>query len=855
MLPRIAVGLVLAWCIGHTNSEIILHPQRYKISSRPFQPYNAQQPPCFTLSPSDPVATLDYGTDVSGFPFVDVDSLSAPVQLEARYSEAKDGLEQPFGDGPWVFSNGLSNTFRVETFNITESDRLQSFFQQGGLRWQRLRLLNPDRTVRICTAALRSLNDQTEVDALPGYFESSSPIYNEIWALGPRTVQQACIAKGGAPSTWEVTPDGVLLRGQQSAQSAFGTTYANYTMTFLTKIVRGGSGWRVANGIAGHGPSFLLTTKYSPRSRFLNTNETLTPPNILAVNYGWNLVNQTGLTCGQVLYYPLSFDLQEGEWIRVSTTIQGSAYSVSINNSAPIIIPFSQIHFVSHPMFSAPDRYTGTWGFGPYQDQLAYVKDVEVHARNGTLLYHNPMTSASVLEEYGVMSNERSLCLDGAKRDRLVWSGDFTHTQRIISTSTHRSDFARGTLAYLFDRQELKGPFAGYFAMSPAMGQSAKYTSVYKSYGLIDYQMLLLVSFARFHLDTADDVFVRKYWPQVKRGTEVLLQLIDETSGLVSSTLPGAFFLGDNNGTAPSALLVYTLNSMARVAEAVNDTRSSSRWKGVAATVSKTVNDKLWNMHLGTYSASLASSSESTLPGTAWALLSNVANTSQAISAIEALSSLRLGIGYKTSSDTADSDPSTNLSPNLSGFLLEALFQHARRGVPDQATSEAIAVLLNRLWSAMVTQDEYYTGTSWEYIYPDGRPGLDLFTSHAHPWGAAPTYVLTEYVLGIQPSAPGFAEWRFWPTVAGTGLEWAKGRVPTPHGPIKASWTLSGNAKKLSVQVCGPSGTRGRVNIPLAAKSCTVNGERQDCGEAGMKLEVEGGMSYQIVMSLSRAVV
>lgn len=58
----------------------------------------------------------------------------------------------------------------------------------------------------------------------------------------------------------------------------------------------------------------------------------------------------------------------------------------------------------------------------------------------------------------------------------------------------------------------------------------------------------------------------------------------------------------------------------------------------------------------------------------------------------------------------------------------------------------------------MITQDEYHTITAWEYIYPDGRPELDIFTSHAHPWDAEPTYVLTEYVLGIQPSAPGFAE-------------------------------------------------------------------------------------------------
>lgn len=66
---------------------------------------------------------------------------------------------------------------------------------------------------------------------------------------------------------------------------------------------------------------------------------------------------------------------------------------------------------------------------------------------------------------------------------------------------------------------------------------------------------------------------------------------------------------------------------------------------------------------------------------------------------------------------------------------------------------------------------------------------------------------------------------------------------------------MSGHWKKLSVEVYGPSGTRGRDDLPLASKSCTMNGERHDCESAALKLEIEGVMLYEIVLLLESAVV
>ncbi|RHZ67195.1 uncharacterized protein CDV56_109624 [Aspergillus thermomutatus] len=820
-LNVLSAGSLLLASLARADSGSVVFPIKYKTIAG-FKRYSSNgKERSFTLNQANPLVTLDYGTEVGGFPTFTVESLSTTVQLQAKYREPRAGLDAPFGDGPWTFANGLSNTFRVETFNVTSTGTVSSFFIQGGLRWQNLQLLT-DGTVKICRLGIRSGNDRTPVDALPGYFESSNKLYNEIWALGPRTVQQACIAANGAPSTWEVTEDGVYLRGQQPAQSVVGSPFNNYTMTFQSKIVRGGTGWKVASGVMGFGPYFVLTGEYPTGSTFVNTNTTLVPANTLAVGYGWNLLNQTSLTSGKVNYYPLPFDVKEGQWYEISTRINATGYGVTVNETE-IFVPLDELQIATSFIGSSGSLTGGTWGFGPYQDQIALVKDVTVHAQNSSLLYHNPMTSASVLKEYGVMANTHSICLDGAKRDRLVWSGDFAHTYRVVQASTYRSDFVAGTLEYLIDRQASSSIYDGYFSMSPAMGQSADYTDVYNSFGLIDYQILFLHAFAGYYQNSGDQAFLQKHWAKIKKGVEVTVSLIDNQSGLAVSPFFGTFFTGSSNGTAVSGLLSHTLRQMANLATAMEETDLAISWTSHADSIKAAITKHL-----------------------AWAILSGAANTTQTESTIAALSSLRLGIGYK-SSTSITSSPSANLSPFLSGFLLEALLQASRNSATaSNARKTAISVLLDHLWAAMVTQDEYYTGTTWEYLYPDGRPGLDLYTSHAHPWAAAPTYVLTEYVLGVQAVSAGFARWAFRPAVLDVAVSWARGRVPTPHGLIQASWRVAGEGMRMEIKVCGPKGTTGVVGLPFAVQSCMVNGKKQAPGAGGLEVAVTGGGCAEI---------
>jgi hypothetical protein len=791
-------------------------------SSTGLQPWTNMS---LTLSPSDSLVTLDYGTEVAGFPFFDIAALSGIVQIEVKYTEEFSGLLQPYSDGPWTFSNGLSNTFRVETFNITNTGYIESFFVQGGQRWQSAKLIT-NGSVTISRLGLRSTAENIAVDKLPGHLETQDRVLDSIFDLGGRVVQAACIDAGNAPSTWEITHDGAYVRGQASAQSALGVTASNYTLEFDVKIVRGGAGWRIASAIQPLGPYLVLTSEYPEHNTFVNTNRTLLPPSSLVFNSGWSLVNQSTLSTPENQYYSVNKTIKEDTWYRLSTTIEDSGYRVHLDGDEIVFVPLPPPAAPSN--FGTPSRYEGTWGFGGMQEHLTYYKDVKVTARNGSIIYSNPLRSEDTLAEYQVASLNASVCLDGAKRDRLVWAGDFYHTVRVLALSSARWDYILGSVEYVLSYQLDSGPYAGFLPISANFGSRPQCKEsnpgIYE--GLVDYQDLFLTSIGEYFRYTGNADALRPHWGQIKKLATARLAFIDPISGLVAGSPQVASpfsFLGPANGTATTGLFAYMLNKIAPLAHALGDEEASTLYAQVASQLREALDRELWNAELGTYALSTASPGNFSLTGIAWAILSGAANKTQAESSIAKLEDLRFAVGYKTvSSDTETDD--YQLAPNPSGFLLEALFM-SRRDFSANSTP-AITHLLEDLWGSMVKNDEYYSGASWEYVKPDGSPGIDLFTSLAHPWGAAPTYVLPEYLLGVAPTSPGYKTAVITPLIGYLNLPQVSGRVPTPHGPIKVAWIVDDNSVELTLIV--PTGVTATLQLPSGT---TVSGHGPHDGQ------------------------
>ena len=110
--------------------------------------------------------------------------------------------------------------------------------------------------------------------------------------------------------------------------------------------------------------------------------------------------------------------------------------------------------------------------------------------------------------------------------------------------------------------------------------------------------------------------------------------------------------------------------------------------------------------------------------------------------------------------------------------------------------------------------------TCWETYHPGaGR----MTRSHCHGWSAAPTFFLSQHVLGVQPLEPGFATVRVAPQLC--GLEWARGLVPTPRGAVGVVWSYDAVKKQFELTVDLPAGAPAVIELPVVGKLVVAEGK------------------------------
>ncbi|WPJ96257.1 family 78 glycoside hydrolase catalytic domain [Coraliomargarita algicola] len=139
-------------------------------------------------------------------------------------------------------------------------------------------------------------------------------------------------------------------------------------------------------------------------------------------------------------------------------------------------------------------------------------------------------------------------------------------------------------------------------------------------------------------------------------------------------------------------------------------------------------------------------------------------------------------------------------------YLMEGLFENG-------AGEAALALILadnDRSWRHMLESGTTITWEAWDQKY---KPNQDW----NHAWGAAPANLLPRYILGAEPLTPGWTTTRIRPQLA--GLTAAKGKVPTPLGPILIDWTYS-DSFTLSLTI--PEGMQAQVELPRLGKASRV---------------------------------
>lgn len=169
-------------------------------------------------------------------------------------------------------------------------------------------------------------------------------------------------------------------------------------------------------------------------------------------------------------------------------------------------------------------------------------------------------------------------------------------------------------------------------------------------------------------------------------------------------------------------------------------------------------------------------------------------------------------------------------------YLMEALFENG-------AGEQAVALMMaegDRSWRHMVESGTTISWEAWDQKY---KPNQDW----NHAWGAAPANLLPRYILGVEPLMPGWETVQIHPYTA--GLTHAKGKIPTPRGPIEIDWT-STESFKLNISL--PEGMRARLELPLMRTSSRVfcEGVHIDAVQSGNRwivhCERSGELSYEV---------
>ena len=148
-------------------------------------------------------------------------------------------------------------------------------------------------------------------------------------------------------------------------------------------------------------------------------------------------------------------------------------------------------------------------------------------------------------------------------------------------------------------------------------------------------------------------------------------------------------------------------------------------------------------------------------------------------------------------------DPTAGLSPFYAYYVLEA-----RAAAGDYA---GCLSLIREYWGAMLDMGatSFWEHFDMKWLQGEQRPTridewpvegrLDIHRdfgdycfkgfrhSLCHAWASGPTAWMTRHILGVTPATPGYRRVRIEPNLA--NLAWAKGVVPTPHGPIHISHT------------------------------------------------------------------
>ena len=419
------------------------------------------------------------------------------------------------------------------------------------------------------------------------------------------------------------------------------------------------------------------------------------------------------------------------------------------------------------------ERLTALWKASVRTCQLAAIP-----ARTEPLHLVTPETNVVLGTTYAYLS-------DGAKRDRLVWSGDLWWSQyNMYAAFASDSPYLPGSLRMLAENQTPEG----YVQACPYPESHGPLADGdYGPFPSDEFAAWFVPVLAAHYLHTGDRRLVEELYPNVRRLLAYLARhtrddFIFEQRLETSKHANGLAFgtSSVHHRSFVNVLLWRTFRDAATLADACGEAKDADGWR-MRALRSAAVTRERFFLPTGLLRTSLEDANPG-LEATALALGAEFFTPDEAKRALEALP--RVGHGK---------------------FQLLAVRGAFAYGLPD----EAVRRIAEHDWLKMA--DPAYKGIHTTTECMQFRTKCS-WGDEAHP-DTALAGDLTRGILGIRPLEPGYARFAFEPNPP-AGIDWAEGVVPTPKGPIRASWRrVNGQIKKTldcpeQLQSCAGDGLR-----------------------------------------------
>jgi len=374
------------------------------------------------------------------------------------------------------------------------------------------------------------------------------------------------------------------------------------------------------------------------------------------------------------------------------------------------------------------------------------VSDVKVshvvYPRPAAATFSSPHARWNRMREAGVRTLE--LCaddflIDGIKRDRLPWGGDLTVSMLADAYVWGDASVARASLS----------------AMDAYVGDVN---------GTASYSMWTLVSHDFYQLYFGDAQFLKDRWWRIRWRVENLISRTDPETGFVVKGLDWVFidWAKPESRTALHALWYGALQASARLADRVKDARAKD-YRALAEKVKASLDRLAWDEVRGLYRANLDGTAEFGRQANVLAVVFGAADAKRSA---------------RIAGSLAKDDLPPVGTPYMFGWELVVL---ARTGHVKEFHAG-----LERVFGAMLDAG---ATTFWEG-YDASEKGDERYRfygrkwgkSLCHVWSAWPAFIFVSEVMGVKPTADGWATWEEKPL---PGAEGCRATVNTPHGMLR----------------------------------------------------------------------